>query len=188
MHLRSLIPFAAVLALAACGEEQTAEAPATPAAPTAVETAETPASPGASTATAPAPSTTAGTDAADNAVETTGTATTAPPTGSTQTAATSATSLDSFQGRTYSAGPVSLQLNPDNTFVMNEVEGNQKVEGRYSYENGMLTFSEPAGDVGTAKFPMRCRFETSGASDFRLGDTDGACTRFKDLTFKPAAG
>ncbi|MCB5177524.1 copper resistance protein NlpE [Microvirga lenta] len=130
----------------------------------------------------------AGTNAADDVPGTTGTATATPPAGSTQTAATSATNLDTFQGRTYSAGPVSLQLNPDNTFVMNEVDGNKKVEGRYAYENGVLTLSDPKGDVGQATFPMRCRFETSGASDFRLADNEGACTRFRDLTFKPAAG
>lgn len=174
MHLKSLIPFATVLALAACGEEQTAEAPTTPAAPTAVETAQAPATPPATTAPAPA--------------GTTGTVTAAPPAGSTQTAATSATSLNTFQGRAYSAGPISLQLNPDNTFVMNEVDGNRKVEGRYAFESGIVTFSDPKGDIGPATFPMRCRFETAGTSDFRLADNDGACTRFKDLTFKPAAG
>lgn len=184
MHLKSLIPFATVLALAACGEEQTAEAPATPTPPTAVETAQAPATPPATTAPAPAaPSATATAPA-----ETTGTLTTAPPAGSTQTAVTSAMSLNTFQGRAYSAGPISLQLNPDNTFVMNEVDGSRKVEGRYAFENGIVTFSDPKGDIGPATFPMRCRFETAGTSDFRLADNDGACTRFKDLTFKPAAG
>jgi hypothetical protein len=71
---------------------------------------------------------------------------------------------------------------------MNEVDGNRKVEGRYAYENGVVTFSEPKGDTGPAQFPMRCRFETVGTGEFRLADTDGACPRFKDLTFKPAAG
>jgi hypothetical protein len=83
---------------------------------------------------------------------------------------------------------VSLQLNADNTFVMSEVEGNRKVEGRYALQDGVITFSDPKGDTGPAQFPMRCRFDGSGGSEFRLGDTGGSCARFKDLTFKPAAG
>lgn len=181
MRARSLLPFAALLALTACGEEQTAEAPATANPPAATETAQAPVS-------STAPATRAQTTPPPAAGETTGATTSATSTGSTQTAATSTTSLDSFQGRTYSAGPVSLQLNRDNSFVMNEVSGNRKVEGRYAFENGIVTFSDPKGDIGQAQFPMRCRLETVGSSEFRLADAGGACTPFKDMTFKPTAG
>jgi hypothetical protein len=34
---------------------------------------------------------------------------------------------------------------------------------------------------------MRCHFQESGDA-FRLGETAGSCARFKDMTFKPAAG
>jgi hypothetical protein len=83
---------------------------------------------------------------------------------------------------------MTIQLSPDNTFVMRETGSARKVEGRYAYQDGVMTFSDATGDLGTAQFPMRCRFQTEGASEFRLADTDGACTQFKDLTFKPAAG
>lgn len=192
MLARSLLPFAVILALAACGEEQTAEAPATPTPPTSTETAQappasTPAAPPASTSSTTAAGTDSSAAPSGTTGETTGT-TTAPPADSTQTAATSAASLEPFQGKTYAAGPMTIQLNPDNTFVMNEADGSHKVEGRYAFQDGVVTFSDPQGDVGEAQFPMRCRFEASGTSEFRLSDVDGACTRFKDLTFKPAAG
>jgi hypothetical protein len=109
------------------------------------------------------------------------------------TAATSPTStavpgtLQDFQGRAFTAGPISVQLNPDNTFFMNEVEGSRRVEGRYTYQDGIVTFSDPKGDIGPAQFPMRCRLQ-GAASEFRLAEAEGSCTRFKDLTFKPAAG
>lgn len=195
MHLRSLVLFTTVLALAACGEEQAAQAPVTPATPPTVETAKAPAASSSPAVTAQVPAT--GAAAPVNAPapvdapapsDTTGTVTAVPPAGHTQTAATSATSLERFHGRAFSAGPISLQLNPDKTFVMNEVDGNRKVQGHYAYENGVLTLSQPTGDIGQATFPMRCRFETLGAGDFRLTDEGGACTRLKDLTFKPTAG
>ncbi len=71
---------------------------------------------------------------------------------------------------------------------MKQTDGNQKVTGRYNYENSVLRLSEPQGDVGGAQFPMNCRFETIGTNEFRLMENNGSCTRFKDLTFKPAAG
>ncbi|WP_230533094.1 hypothetical protein [Microvirga roseola] len=201
MKIRSLLPFAAALALVACGEEQTAEAPVTPAPPP-TETAEAPpvvvpepVTPEPVEPVTPAPATppaaTAEVETETVVVapaETTGNVNLAPSTDATQTAATSATSLEPFQGRTYAAGPLTIQLNPDNTFVMNEAEGNRRVEGRYAFENGVVTFSDPTGDIGPAQFPMRCRFEATGTDEFRLADNEGACTRFNDLTFRPSAG
>ncbi|MBJ6126813.1 hypothetical protein [Microvirga splendida] len=190
MRARILVPFTAILALAACGEDQTAQAPVTPTAPPVTETAEAPPppAPAAPAPVAEAPAPTAGTGTVVAPSETTGATTPAPSPGSAQTAAVAATSLEPFHGRTYAAGPVTLQLNPDKTFVMRETGSSRKVEGRYAYENGVLIFSDATGDTGTVQFPMHCRFITEGASNFRLADTGGACTQFKDLTFEPAAG
>lgn len=185
MSTRPLILYAAILALAACGEDQTAQTPTAPASPPATETAQAP-PPAAPASPAPAPAT--GTGATNTSGETTGTTGTPPPTGNPQTAATATPGLEPFQGRTYAAGPMTIQLNPDNTFVMQEPGSARKVEGRYAYQDGIVTFSDATGDTGTAQFPMRCRFQQEGASDFRLTDTDGACSQFRDLTFKPAAG
>jgi len=99
-------------------------------------------------------------------------------------------SLDPYRGRTFTAGPVSLRLNADNTFRMDETDGNRKVEGQWQFasQSNLLVLSDPKGDVGTAQFPMRCHFQESGADAFQLGETAGSCARFKDMTFKPAAG
>lgn len=176
-----LIPLFATLVLAGCSDDQTAQAPATPAPPP-TTTAERPATPGTtagSTPTTPAtpPSPTASAPAPAPA---------APP--PSQSAAATPANLDTYRDRTYSAGPVSLVLKPDNTFEMMQTAGDQKVTGRYAYENGIVTLSDPQGPVGDAQFPMRCRFETVGTNEFRLAENNGSCTRFKDLTFKPAAG
>ena len=188
-----LIPLFATLVLAGCSEDQTAQAPTTPAPPP-TTTAERPATPPAPAAPAP-PSTTAGsTPTAPTAPATPPSSTAsapalapaAPP--PSQSAAATPANLDTYRDRTYSAGPVSLVLKPDNTFEMMQTAGDQKVTGRYAYENGIVTLSDPQGPVGDAQFPMRCRFETVGTNEFRLAENNGSCTRFKDLTFKPAAG
>ncbi len=179
MSARSLVPVVAVLVLAACGEDQTTQAPTAPAPAPGAETAQAPSQP-------PAPTTAIGSDAVSTSGEVTRTAT--PPAGNPQTAAAAMTSLEPFQAQTYGAGPMTIQLNRDNTFVMRQTGTSRKVEGRYTYQDGIVTFSEATGDIGAAQFPMRCRFETGGPSQFRLVDTDGACPQFKDLTFKLAAG
>lgn len=99
-------------------------------------------------------------------------------------------SLDAYRGRTFTAGPVSLRLNADNTFRMDETDGNRKVDGQWQFasQSNLLILSDPKGDVGTAQFPMRCHFQESGPDAFQLGETAGSCARFKDMTFKPAAG
>jgi hypothetical protein len=175
MRARLYVPLVAALALSACGADQAAQAPTQPTPPAAGQS-------GSSTTafgpTAPG--------------ETTGTVGGAPSTAApANTAALSAgaapATLQPFQGRTFSAGPISVQLNSDNTFVMGEVEGSRRVEGRYTYQDGVVIFSDPKGDIGPAQFPMRCRVQGT-ASEFRLAEAGGTCTRFQDLTFRPAAG
>jgi hypothetical protein len=185
MRMRALLPAFAVLVLAACGEQQTAQAPADPPTAPPRETAAAPPAP----ATPSPPSATAAAPAPAATPSTTGAVSPAPPAGTSQTAAApGAAGLQPFQGRAYAAGPLSLQLNADNTFVMSEIDGSRKVQGRYAFRDGELTLSDPSGDIGPAQFPMRCRFEGQGGTEFRLVDTSGSCARFKDLTFRPAAG
>jgi hypothetical protein len=186
----------AVLALGACGEEQTAEAPATAEtevaeAPPVAESAApvtTPAPPPDTETTAATSPPTAGTTAAPAAPAAgadAGTQVAVAPTPSTTTGASAgASALQRFEGRDLNAGAVSLRLNPDQTFVMRG-EDQKSVEGRYAFENGILTFSDPTGDVGQATFPMRCRLEESGEG-FVLRSVEDSCTRLDNLTFNPA--
>ncbi len=180
MRLHASVLAVAVLALAACGEEQTAQTPDDTAPPTPIETTEAPPAP-APTDTAAAP--------ADDAAAPVGSP--SPPASTTTTTTVVASqgdaSLQPYLGKQYAAGPVTLELRPDGTFVLNEIEGDRRVEGDYALEAGTITFSDPEGDVGPAQFPMRCRFEAAG-NDFRLNDSGGTCQRFEGLTFTPAAG
>ena len=112
------------------------------------------------------------------------------PAPNTQATASRTGTFDTYRGRTFTAGPVSLRLNADNTFRMDETEGNRKVEGQWQYasQSNLLVLSDPKGDAGTAQFPMRCHFQEGGQDTFQLGETAGSCARFKDMTFKPATG
>jgi hypothetical protein len=192
MRLRIFASVIASLALSACGDDQTVQEPTSPRTMETTQSLTTP-----SAAAAPAASSQSGpsTAAAGSGAsgETTGTVGTPPSTTTipNTTAALSgsaAGTLEAFQGRTFSVGPISIQLYPDNSFVMNEVEGDRKVEGRYAYQDGIVTFSEPKGDIGPAQFPMRCRLQPGATGEFRFAENEGSCTRLKDLTFKPASG
>jgi hypothetical protein len=105
MHARIFVPLVATLALGACGEDQTAQAPTQPTPP--------PTGQSGSSTTASGPTTPG---------EVTGTVRGAPPTefpaNPASTAAllggTAPGTLETFQGRAFIAGPISIQLNPDN--------------------------------------------------------------------------
>ena len=199
-----LAPLILAVALAAC-EEQTAKAPndtapqsssptgsenkATKPSSTPTNTATAPTStatePTARTATAPA------TDATGNAAPEQSASAQGPSGGAkpdaTQTAAAPPVTLEPYQGRTYIGGPISLRLNSDNSFVMAETAGKRRVEGRYTFEDGVVTFSEAKGDTGPQQFPMRCRLQAAEQSGgFRLSDQAG-CNRFSEFTFTPSA-
>jgi hypothetical protein len=197
-----LAPLILAVALAAC-EEQTAKAPndnapqssaPTPSEKTATETISTP------TNTATAPTSTA-TDPTARTAPATGTTGNAGPEqfasgqapsggakpDATQIAAAPPVTLEPYQGRTYIGGPISLRLNPDNSFVMAETAGKRRVEGSYTFEDGVVTFSEAKGDTGPQQFPMRCRLQAAEQSGgFRLTDQVG-CNRFGEFTFTPSA-
>lgn len=178
MHpLRLTAACVLAMALASC-DNQTAQSPQQPAPADQGEQREAKAP----VQTGTPPST--GTPAANAPAKTDEVAQVKPPVGEAQTGASSAPGVQSYQGRTYIAGPVSLQLNADRSFVMDEVKGERRVEGRYTFQDGVLTFSDARGDIGPEQFPMRCRFQPSGADAFRLGEEGGSCGRFKDLTFK----
>ncbi len=174
-----IVPAVALLALTGCNDQKASQAPKNTSSSTEPKTTGQARTSGPA-APAPAPS---------------NTATTAPPsstvaTSNSQTTAASTGSLDAYKGRTFTAGPVSLRLNPDSTFRMDEMDGNRKVEGQWQYtpQSSLLVFSDPKGDTGQAQFPMRCHFQDVGSNAFKLGETAGSCTRFKDMTFKPVAG
>jgi hypothetical protein len=72
---------------------------------------------------------------------------------------------------------------------MSEIAGNRRVNGRYAFENGVLTFSDASGDTGPQQFPIRCRFEAAEERNgFRLADEAGSCKPFGGLTFTPVTG
>lgn len=165
-----IVPAVALLALTGCNEQQASQAPKNTSSVTEPKVSNQASAPGTAT-TSTAPSSTGATSGS-------------------QTAAASTGSFDAYKGRTFTAGPVSLRLNPDNTFRMDETDGNRKVEGQWQYtaQSSLLVLSGPKGDTGQAQFPMRCHFQDVGSDAFKLGETAGSCTRFKDMTFKPAAG
>jgi hypothetical protein len=198
MHVRTIGLFL-ILSLAACGEET-----ATPTAQT--DTSARPATDAAGTATTPAtPSPSAGTAAGTAQPSTaaggaTGTESTAAGGTQTQTqiaaapgaagpgagsgaAPSAVVPISQYLGQPFMAGPVTLTLTPDNRFQMRSTEENRSVQGRYAYDNGILTLSDPQGDAGTAKFPMNCRLEQA-ESGFRLIDDGGNCAYFSGLTFR----
>lgn len=134
------------------------------------------------TTTPPATTTTTAPPATTTTPGTTGTVTgTTPPV--TGAGGVGVPSLASLQGTTYSAGPVSLLLRPDNTFEMRSTQGNQVVQGKYAYADGVLSFTAPQGDIGGATFPMQCRL-TQTANGFQLTDSGGNCSYFRDLNFR----
>jgi hypothetical protein len=180
-----------VLALAACdgGTQQTGDAGQT------APTTTSPAPPVTTEAPAPAtePTTTTTAEAPTKAPEPGGTA---PSTGTTSSAAPPVSgaggpspgatppSIASLQGTPHRAGPVSIALRPDNTFEMQSSATNENVTGNYTYEDGVISFVDPKGDIGGAEFPMQCRVVPTDAGGFQLADAGGNCSYFQDLHFR----
>ena len=194
MRFVTLTPILAVLALAACGDDQqTAQAPSENSSVTSSNSgsAAPPVSTGQNTvATTTAPSTAAPAMDPDAA-----TATAAPPASSTAAAppaTTPAPAEDStgavtataaIEPGTYESDRFNLRLENGGTFTMREKTGNGDITGRYALSGNVLTFQDAKGDTGSTTFPIRCRIEPEG-SGFRLADQDGACAGLKDATFK----
>lgn len=192
-----------LLALAACTDQQTASnsgsgsgsnsttSTSKTTSPGTGTTTTTTTKPGTGTTTTATPGTTtvppATTTPSTTTTATPGTGTTGTVTGTTPPVSgaggVTAPSLSAIQGATYAAGPVSLMLRPDNTFEMRSTQGNQVVQGQYTYNNGVLNFTNPKGDIGGATFPMQCRLQQT-QNGFQLTDASGNCTYFRDLAFK----
>ena len=102
--------------------------------------------------------------------------------GSSGQGATTAQSLDSIEPGRYEAGPVVAEFGPDNQFQMATSDGTQTVRGRYEVGDGVLSLSDVSGDIGMARFPMRCRLEAVQGG-FRLEATDGSCQQLAGTTF-----
>lgn len=191
-----------LLALAACTDQQTASnsgsgsgsnsttSTSKTTSPGTGTTTTTTTKPGTGTTTTATPGTTTvppATTTPSTTTATPGTGTTGTVTGTTPPVSgaggVTAPSLSAIQGATYAAGPVSLMLRPDNTFEMRSTQGNQVVQGQYTYNNGVLNFTNPKGDIGGATFPMQCRLQQT-QNGFQLTDAGGNCTYFRDLAFK----
>lgn len=92
-------------------------------------------------------------------------------------------SIASLQGAPFKAGPVSIALRPDNSFEMQSAATKETVTGRYTYNDGVISFTDPKGDIGGAKFPMQCRIVATDGGGFQLTDAGGSCSYFQDLKF-----
>lgn len=112
-------------------------------------------------------------------------------------------SLAAYQGQALNSGPVLLTLKQDSTFELISVSDNKQVQGEYNYNSGsgIISFSNPKGEVSGASFPMQCRVaETTGgiqmmeassatgadgnAGNGTSGANSGGCNYFRDLTFR----
>ena len=91
-----------------------------------------------------------------------------------------------LQPRAYAAGPILLRFDPDGGFSISEAAGSRKVDGHYAYTDGVRTLSDAKGDVGTAKFPMRCRLDPAPPG-FSLSPIEDSCTVFNRVQFKPTS-
>jgi hypothetical protein len=171
-----------LLALAACDSgTQTGDATKS-SEPSASKTAERPVSSSSkSTAEAPTSGGSSGTATAPK-----GTATgAAPPVSGAGGPSPGATppSIASLQGAPFRAGPVSIALRADNSFEMQSTATKESVTGQYTYSDGVISFTNPKGDIGGAKFPMQCRVVPTDAGGFQLTDAGGSCSYFQDLKF-----
>lgn len=164
MRCIKLSPALVLLAgLAACGEEQTAQTnpPPTPNA----------------TASAPPP---AGTSQPSQTAQS---RPATPPAGET-TGAVSPTAP--VPPGNYQAERLTLDLQQGGAFTLAEREGNGRVTGKYRIENGILTLSDPSGDIENATFPIRCRVARSGEG-FRLEAEGDSCPLLGGTNFRPAS-
>lgn len=172
-----------MLALAACDSgTQTGDATKS-SEPSASKTAERPVS-STSTRTAESPGSSGSTSSTATVPK--GTATgAAPPVSGAGGPSPGATppSIASLQGAPFRAGPVSIVLRPDNSFEMQSATTKESVTGQYTYADGVISFTNPKGDIGGAKFPMQCRVVPADSGGFQLTDAGGNCSYFQDLKF-----
>lgn len=73
----------------------------------------------------------------------------------------------------------------DGTFEMTRVNTDRRVTGRYSLNDGSITFDEVDGDTGSAEFPMTCAIAIAD-NGFDLQDDDGSCAVLDGVAFSRA--
>lgn len=91
-----------------------------------------------------------------------------------------------IQPGTYNSKTLIARFTSEGTFTMRNEEKKAEVSGEYSIINGIVTLSNPIGDVRSGvKFPMRCAVASDG-QDFTLNDVvdDGpSCGPLADVRF-----
>lgn len=91
-----------------------------------------------------------------------------------------------IQPGTYNSETLIAQFAADGTFSMRNEEKQAEVSGEYSVTNGIVTLSNPIGDVRSGvKFPMRCAVASDGQG-FTLNEVadDGpSCGPLADVRF-----
>lgn len=176
-----LIPAAAFLALAACGDNQEVaqtEPEATTTAPADTATAPPPAAtetaPPADTAAAPPPATDTA-PAQDMAAS--------PPAADTQTADPQATGAVTagaeIQPGMYQSQNVSLDLEQGGTFMLTNTNTGDQAQGQYQLQDDVLTLMTE----GDPAEPMTCEIVPAG-DGFEISATDPSCEPLDGETFQ----
>ena len=193
----SAVAISAALALAACGQDQTAEAPPADQQGQVAQTQPAPPPPGADAppATAGAPATeTEGqvtvVEPAQPAPQQDQMAQTAPgaapgaPGTADQTGALPSDVGEEIQPGRYQSGDLALELTPDGSFMMMGADG-QQVTGQYNLFGDTLTLTNVQNAPPNAPFPMTCTVEPEGEG-FRVIADAQSCAMLDGQVFQPA--
>jgi hypothetical protein len=179
-----LVPAAAFLALAACGDD-TQTAQTEPEATTA-QPADTAAAPPAVTTTAPVTDTAAAPAAGGTATAPVQETTSAPATTTTTTATapatdtvetTGAVGAGSLEPGVYQSQNVSLELGPDGNFMLMNPNTGDEAQGQYQIDGNMLVLE------GQQMEPMTCEVIQAGEG-FELSATDPSCEPLDGESFQ----
>ncbi len=85
----------------------------------------------------------------------------------------------------YLSASVALSLQPDGTFLLQELGGTRRATGRYTASPSMLVFASGRGDVGRTRFPLKCRV-ADAFGGFRVVPGQSGCKPFEGLSFRTA--
>jgi hypothetical protein len=208
MRFIKATPIIAILALAACGDDQTAQtetapppATETPAAPVTGEAtqadtdvqAASPTTPD-TDATAAAPADTAPAAAIDSPTGLPQTTLAPPPTPSSsfggadsmappEVGAAGAVLADApFDAGTYSVGDLTLELSETGNFTLTRGDSGETVSGDFRVYGDMMTFSNVGADVPPGMFPMTCRIQPADGG-FSLTADGPSCDLLDGQTF-----
>lgn len=191
----SAVAISAALALAACGQDQTAEAPPADQQGQIAQTQPAPPPPGAD-----APPATAGAPATEGEVTVVEPAQPAPqqdqmaqqdtmapgaaPGAADQTGALPSDVGQEVQPGRYQSGDLTLELTPDGQFMMMTQDG-QQVTGQYNLFGDTLTLTNVQNAPPDAPFPMTCTVEPEGQG-FRIIADAQSCAMLDGQIFQPA--